>query len=569
MATGWRALPRTQLRPYETSAYVDFTGGLDYSRPQDFSDPKFASESYNVRPLPEGGFGSRDAVTFYNRDDFTVEASTLGWWQWADAGYSYVAVGMSDGSFRSIQVDGGYSNADKAAGPGGPFRFIQVNNLPYLLGDGVAALATTTTIGDTPLGTAWNPEAGFSELVPTTGNMPMGRLGEVYHGRMWLADIWEGGVPYHNRVRWSYPLVSGGGEQSWKQAYYNDIDPGQDGQTITGMKASGSSLFVTKQHSTYQITGFTVEDVTFSPVSRSIGAANADAMAELGGALYVWDSVAGLHSITRAPVGGNTPMFDVNIISGQLTPLLQTGTIDQTRNDEVRVGATVGRYGPEVWVVLPWFDGTRRTYVYDVQMKCWFRYGLDLGAFLHIPAAEGWSEFVAIDRAGTRILKLNQVGALDDFGSGPVGFETAFTTARLHGNKPFEPKRHDLLRFVASGTGSLNVEVAKDWDASAVFQSGPAVLSTDAGDPFILDSSELVEAPKEKRLGPTDVETDEPCADVVGDVLVGDSSAGLTVDIRLKHTTAYSLTLTFRGGPGNVWAVHALSLYYHALARTL
>lgn len=567
---GLRAFPRAKLQPFTSATYVDFTGGLDYARTVNLADPKFATEALNVRLRHDGGFGSRLGAIRYNTgvsDYSTTTAETLSWWQWADYGYSYIAIGCADGSLWTCQADGTGCGMGVGPGPGGPLRLVQVNNYPYLLGDGIAPiLPVYDGSRNAALTQNWNPEAGFSELAPTSGDMPMGRLGAVYHGRMWLADITELGTKYRNRIRWSYPIVGIGraaGQESWKQAYYVDLDSGADGQTITAMISTGTSLFVAKQHALYQVTGFTVEDVSFNPVTRMVGCCNADAMAQAEGTLYMWDDIAGLQAVTRAPLGGNTPIYDVTSVSPQLQPLLVDGSIPKARSSEVRVGATAGAYGPEVWVVVPWVDGSRRTFVYDVTLKAWTRYNLDLGAFLGTTPANGRSEFVAIHRGGGnggRILKLNQPGPFDNFGSGYVGFDSQFTTARLHHNRPHERKRHELLRFTASGTGSMNIEVTKNWGDETI-ASKPVTLS-ETVDAFILDYSSLVVAPME-RITPDAEDTEEPCTHPTGDSLVGSDAVGVQLDVQLPHTSSDAIMFTYRGSSGNEWAVHAMSVFYY------
>lgn len=567
---GLRSLPKVKFNPYTSATYVDFTGGLDFARTVNMADPKFVTDALNVVYRHDGGFGSRRAVKYYNNgvNDYpTTTPRTLGWWGWADYGYSYIGIGMQDGSFWTCSGDGVACNLGVAAGPGGPLRMVEVNSFPYLLGDGIAPiLPTLDGTRNTALTQNWNPEAAFSELTPTSGDMPMGRLGAVYHGRMWLADITELGTKYKNRVRWSYPILGtgrGAGQESWKQAYYADLDQGVDGETITALVPAGTTLFVMKQHSTYQITGFDVTDVTFSPVNRSYGACNPDAVASLDGTVYMWDDQVGLVGLTRAPIGGNTPMFETTLLSPQLLPLLDSGDIPNERSDEVRVGAHVGRNGAEVWVTVPWGDG-RTTFMYDVAIKAWTRFDLDLGGFLQTkPTLPGErSEFVAINRGGGNgawLLKLDQDGAVDDFGDGPVGFESYCTTARLHANTPFAPKRHDLLRAVVSGTGTMNVEATKDWGDAVI--SSSAITLSDSVDAFVLNSSALVE-PMMEKITPTSAATEEPCSHPVGDSLVGNAYVGLEAEVQLPKTTARAMMLTFRGSPANEWAVHALSLFY-------
>lgn len=563
--TGLSALPQVKMRPYKIENYVDFTGGLDYGRTQNLADPKFLSDALNVVLLHDGGFASRNSVGIFNRDNFAVQAKTLGCYEKAD-GFFTVAAGMADGSLRHIPGDGSYSAELLGPGGGGPLRTVQANDKLYILGDGVAPRVWLGTGTPSVLGQAYNPEGDFAEFVPTEGNMPKGRLGAVYHGRFWLADITDATGRHPTQVRWSYPMINFKGEQSWKAAYYTELDAGSDGGTITAMLPTGLSLFIAKEHALYQVTGFDVTDVSFSPVSRTVGAANPDAMMAIDGVLYVWDSDAGLHAITRAPIGGNTPMYDITPLAAQLTPLFNDGSIPQTRSAEVRVSGHVGKYGIEIWCVVPWADGTRRTFMYDTTLKAWTRFDLALGSFCHMRPRSLKSDLLAISTDGLRVLKLDQPGAVDDYGSGPVGYESYATTAKLHTNTPFVRKRFTLLQAIMSGHGSVIVEIGKDWQDGNVFMSSSSVLAEEKT-PFVLGVSELVVAPQE-RITPTAPLTDEPCAAVLGDSLVGGRPA-VEVAVPILPTSAQAISVTFRGQPGSEWGLHAMGLKYWTEGRTL
>lgn len=567
------SLPRgVQVSPYEKAIYSDFTGGLDYVADEHALDAKYSPDSENVDFLPGGGVRSRKVVAPFHTDDWTTgiegigaRVLSLGRYE-TDTGSSYVMMGTSHHHIRAV-LNGGGASTD-VLNPGGvstnTWRGCQINDKWYVV-DGRTASRVWNGTTWTTLGQTFND----NEAAPDDGDMPIADFIAYYHGRCILARTIEAGVSYPSRVRFSHAVVQGKGEQDWKTNAYADLAVGNDGQGISAMVTNGQALFIFKQSSVYQMTGFDPTDLSFNTLDATIGTPNPDAVVATESAVYFWDLRMGLCRITRTPIGSSV-LWQVEPISSRILDLIRSGVIDNSRSDEFAVGSD----GDRVWVTVPWTEGETRVLVLDLRTGGWTRYKLNLGPYLNYIPVNGPQRFIAFNRdatRGNRVLILGVEGETDDFGSGPVPFQSYWRTAWLHNNLPHTPKRWVWGTIVLETRGNLTLVFSSDWSSGNTIGSTQLGLDLPLTVPFTFGTSGFPTGALE-RLTP-----DAPLT-AVPDQLAKDGEAVFQsdhpyaddVDFPIpaaKQRSSEAIQVLLVGPSGFRWVVNSLSLNYWVEAK--
>lgn len=555
MFAKYKPLPESQV------AVTDFTGGLDYSIKGVDGEAKHSPDALNVDWSPSGGWASRRVCAPFNAEDLASKVTWMGWYE-DETGKRTVIVTLADGSIRGMDGKGLASYEIKAAG-GGVWRGVEANFKFYLM-DGTSAPLRWDGTTLTPLAQGWSNTYGTI----TNGNMPIASYAVVFHNRLIIADLTEGGVRHRNRVRISHPLNNLKGQEDWREADYFEADIGAEGDVITGLKVCGSRCFVFKDHATYEFTGWDTDSgsnlIRLDPLDREVGAIAQESISALGNECYFWDSRQGAQRITEVPNSGGRFIF-VDGLMNPLRPLLENKLIPPARNSEVTCG-TVGR---RVYYSVPWTEG-KRTFVFDADMNTWTKYNLQLGPFTIFDPKNQDSYYLAVNQdpsAPVRVLALGLQGDGDDFGSVKANFDSYVWTPNIHGEIPFVNKVWLFVDGVIEGVDVvLPITVTTDFDRDSVLGRGEFAFEQTLGS-FPLGSVQLAPTQYEQLVPGGALIPIPQAGEYLTAMLTPDDRTGL-VSARLKRCSAKAVSLLIRGpSVSRQYSVRGLNLKYRVSAR--
>jgi len=145
--------------------------------------------------------------------------------------------------------------------------------------------------------------------------MPKANLVASHIDRLWVADTYEDGGAYPNRVRFSHPAFA----ESWRELDYIDVLGGGNG--ITALVPFGDQLLIFKKRSVFLLSGYDEETFQLVPISTEIGAINPQCVVATEQGVFFFSWPDGLF------VFNGTGFTDLFV---SLRPLLRTGEITET-----------------------------------------------------------------------------------------------------------------------------------------------------------------------------------------------------------------------------------------------
>lgn len=329
---------------------------------------------------------------------------------------------------------------------------------------------------------------GFSEFdAPTDNRMPVGQVAAAFQNHYFIANLYESATNYRSRVRFSHP----GYAERWRSSDWFDVDP-RDGDAITALRAFSDHLVIFKQRSMHMLVGYGWDSWSRQPISMDVGAVHQQAVTSTPNGLFFWNNV---HGLMRWDGRSVESVFD------PLKPLIDEGTFNVSRSDEVHVSAMEGG---RVWVVLPVGSGTEmNTYVYDPSLGrngAWTRYSFGPTAILHATPVSGdhrcWGAFTdstnqlswTVDLSDPTVSTDELTIVSDGLGwwtAGPTTVIPAhYQTSWVDAGNAAVKKRWRRVRHAlyAEGQVNLTVQVYRDYNQTSSTSSWGEVIGTTASE---------------------------------------------------------------------------------------
>jgi len=329
----------------------DFTGGINYRADQFQLAKNESPQIINLEVDPRGGVFSRAGY----KKKHTNAVSTSNWKPKGLFNYKYPSAprimlttgysltGPSDG--RVFHSTGGdFSTLDSAAStplnvksPNGA-SMTQWEDILYIaLGNDATQMykwvaGNTYATALTASGPTWQPyETGGS------GYMPRAELAIAHANKLFVANTYENGAEYPNRIRWSHENLP----EAWYQQDYIDIIAGGEG--IRGLQILDGQLVIFKPKAVYLLMGYDADSFQLVELTTIMGIDTPQQAVAGSGGVYFFDYPLGLHFYDR---NGIRNLFD------RLKPIIDTDRINANRITE---DVTLSFVNDRLWISMP-FD---------------------------------------------------------------------------------------------------------------------------------------------------------------------------------------------------------------------
>lgn len=434
---------RTNSRQTQLFSLRDFTGGLNLTTDAFKLAENESPDAQNVDFDRRGGFTLRRGVTPYSNTALSAAPNAV--WLYNSSGTVYTMVQIG----AIVYYGTGTTWTALGSNLGSSTQTVEAvtfnNNSYWVRGNAnvVRSAGLTPTELNSSVAFAFNDTG-----TPTSGNVPRAEHIAVHSGFLWVANTWESGTNYPNRIRWSWANTFDNSGENWRVNDYIDIDEGKDSDKITAIVPHGDQLIVFKRNSVYVVYGYSKDSFSVVNVSNTVGAVSNAATVNTPAGLFFFDYKNGINVYDRASV---KPMFT------QIFPALRDGDIPAGSIDNVQIGWINNR----LWVSVPWTDVSTpprgMTFVLDPFLKSggsWTKYTLQLG-----PYATGGriDDSLAYIYGTNRIFKLDVIDQYyDNLGTGStnVTIDAYYRTRFIDLGEPALKKhwrRTDILMQVAQG----------------------------------------------------------------------------------------------------------------------
>lgn len=204
------------------------------------------------------------------------------------------------------------------------------------------------TVGDTyttalaASGPTWQPyDTGGS------GYMPRAELCISHANKLFVANTYEDGTAYPNRIRWSHENLP----EAWYQQDYIDIIAGGEG--IRGIQVLDGQLVIFKPKAVYLLMGYDADSFQLVELTTVVGIDYPQQAVAGSGGVYFFDYPLGLFFIDR---NGIRNLFD------RLKPIIDTDRV----NSSILSTVTCSFMNDRLWLSMPFdiFDtGSNPNYV--------------------------------------------------------------------------------------------------------------------------------------------------------------------------------------------------------------
>ncbi len=342
----------------------DFTGGVNY-RADQFQLAKNESPFIlNLEVDPRGGVFSRAGYKKKHTNSVVTAGTT-----WLPKGlYNYEASGApqimlttgrktsaptadgkvyySSGSNFSV-LQSALSTDVAVKSPNGA-SFAQWENLLYIaLGKDQTQMVkweqgNTYTTALTASSPTWQPyDTGGS------GYMPRAELVVAHANKLFVANTYEDGVEYPNRIRWSHENLP----EAWYQQDYIDIIAGGEG--IRGLQILDGQLVIFKPKAVYLLMGYDADSFQLVELTTTVGIDFPQQAVAGNNGVYFFDYPLGLFFIDR---NGIRNLFD------RLKPIIDNDQVNSSLLNTI----TLSYINDRLWMSMPFdiFDtGSNPNYV--------------------------------------------------------------------------------------------------------------------------------------------------------------------------------------------------------------
>ena len=318
--------------------YDDFTGGLNLRADQFLLSKNESPDMLNVEIDPRGGVFSRGAMQRLNA---TAVTGT-----WAPdklhAFYGAVPTVMlanstkvyrsTGANFSTLQFSSGNDIATTNAHGA---SFANWGDTLYIStgATGVAGYKWLTTNTYATALTASGPT--WQALVsPVAGFMPKAEHNIVHANKMFVANTYENGVAYPDRLRWSHE----GLPEDWLESDFIDFKGGGSG--INGLAVVQGQLVIFKTNAIYLLVGNETANFSVVELSTTLGCSSRNSIAVAEQGVFFYSTPEGLFYYNGSVV---EDIFD------PLRPLVDDRQLSSASTEPYSV-SYVGR---RVWLALP------------------------------------------------------------------------------------------------------------------------------------------------------------------------------------------------------------------------
>jgi len=165
--------------------------------------------------------------------------------------------------------------------------------------------------------------------------MPSAELTMAHANKLFVANTYEDGTAYSNRLRWSHESSP----ENWFQDDYIDIIAGGDG--IRGIQIVDGQLLIFKPKAVYLLMGYDADSFQLVEITTNLGIDTPQQAIAGNGGVYFFDWPQGLFFYNRNGVNDIFERIRPLIINGEINPIAtNTITLSFVRN--------------RVWVSLPY-----------------------------------------------------------------------------------------------------------------------------------------------------------------------------------------------------------------------
>lgn len=341
----------------------DFTGGVNY-RADQFQLAKNESPFIlNMEVDPRGGVFSRAGYKKKHTNAVVTPSTT-----WNPKGMynyeypssprimlttGYESVGPVDGRIYQstgsnfTTIDGAASipvNVKSSNGAG----MTQWEDTMYFALGRDATQMVKWTVGDT-YATALTASAPTWQPYDTGGSgyMPRAELVISHANKLFVANTYENGTAYPNRIRWSHENLP----EAWYQQDYIDIISGGDG--IRGIQILDGQLVIFKPKAVYLLMGYDADSFQLVELTTVVGIDYPQQAVAGNNGVYFFDYPTGLYYISR---NGIQSLFD------RLKPIIETDRVTASQLS----GVSLSYINDRLWFSMPFdiFDsGSNPNYV--------------------------------------------------------------------------------------------------------------------------------------------------------------------------------------------------------------
>ena len=335
----------------------DFTGGVNFRADQFQLKPNETPSILNLEVDPRGGVFTRAGYKKFHTTEIVTTTASKGLFNYKHPTtpvvmYTSAFSGATNGTVQR-STGSNFSTLDSAVSTPLAVKstngasFTQWEDILYIALGASATQMFEWTAGNTyataltASGPTWQPYD-----IPVGGYMPRAELVRAHANKLFVANTFEDGVAYPNRLRWSHENLP----EDWYQQDFIDIIAGGEG--IRGMEVIDGQLLIFKPKAVYLLMGYDVDSFQLVEVSTTVGIDFPQQAVEGNGGVYFFDYPLGLFFYSR---NGLQNIFD------RLNPIITENRI----NAAYLVDVTLSYINDRLWMSMP-FDitgsGTLPTY---------------------------------------------------------------------------------------------------------------------------------------------------------------------------------------------------------------
>jgi len=329
----------------------DFTGGLNFRADQFQLKENESPSMLNVEIDPRGGVFSR--AGYVKKHATAVTASPAVWNPKGLYNYKYASaplIMLTTGYVTSSSTNGRiyYSSGSNftalntavatpmAVKSTNGASMTQWEDEMYLaIGQSATNMykwesGNTYATSLTASGPTWQPYE-----IPVGGYMPRAEIALAHANKLFVANTYENGVSYPNRLRWSHE----NSPENWYQQDYIDIIAGGNG--IRGIQVVDGQLLIFKSKAIYLLMGYDADSFQLVELTTKLGIDYPQQAVAGSGGVYFFDYPNGLYFYDR---NGIQDLFE------RIRPIIINNEVNSEYTDLI----TLSFVRERLWISMPY-----------------------------------------------------------------------------------------------------------------------------------------------------------------------------------------------------------------------